>query len=83
MFGWGAGLTHLLDLAQAGNDAPNTAGAILYADIFVPLARLILYGLFIRRPLHRPTMPQPVYWSDHGAAGLAPPVPGGKRRLKQ
>ena len=74
MFGWGAGLTHLLDPAQLGNYAPNNAGPILYTDFFVPLTRLILYGLFIRRPLHRPTMPQPVYWSDHGGAGLAPQV---------
>ena len=50
MFAWGAGLTHVLDLVQAGNGAPNNAGPILYADVLLPLARIILYGLFIRRP---------------------------------
>ena len=60
IFGWGAGLTHLLDIAQTGNYAPNNAGPILYTDFLVPVAWLILYGLYIRQPVHRATIPQPV-----------------------
>jgi hypothetical protein len=59
IFAWGAGLTHVLDLVQAGNRAPNNAGPILYADVLLPLTRLILYGLYIRRPIDRATLIQP------------------------
>ena len=59
IFAWGAGLTHLLDLLEAGNHAPNNAGPILYADFFLPLGRLILYGLYLRGPLYRAAAPQP------------------------
>ena len=59
IFAWGAGFTHVLDLVQAGNRAPNNAGPILYADFLLPLARIILYGLYIRRPIDRAMLTQP------------------------
>lgn len=43
IFAWGAGITHVLDLMQHNNFAPNNAGPILYADFLVPVARILLY----------------------------------------
>jgi hypothetical protein len=48
ILGWGAGFIHLRDMAQIGNLAPNNAGPILYADLLMPLARIILYVLYHR-----------------------------------
>ena len=41
--GWGAGFVHLTDMLEHGNFAGNNAGPILYADIFMPILRIVLY----------------------------------------
>lgn len=60
ILGWGAGLTHLMDIVQADNYAPNNAGPILYADFLMPLARIILYIVYSRGPTQGGTVPEQV-----------------------
>ena len=60
IFAWGAGLTHMLDLVHAGNDAPNNAGPILYADVLMPVARILLYLLYRRGPLRSRSVPHQI-----------------------
>jgi hypothetical protein len=47
---WGAGYTHLVDMAATGNVAPNNAGPILWADFIMPVARFALYAYVVRHP---------------------------------
>ena len=58
IFGWGAGFTHLLDMIEHGNDAPNNAGPILYADFLMPVARIGLYVLYRRSAGSRQFVPE-------------------------
>lgn len=55
IFGIGAGVTHVVDIAQHGNLAPGNAGPILYADFLAPVLRIGVYlayraALAPRRP---------------------------------
>jgi hypothetical protein len=54
IMGWGAGYTHLVDLAGTGNAAPNNAGPILWADFLMPIARIVLYAIVQRYPASPP-----------------------------
>ena len=45
VFVWGAGLTHVLDIAGAGNRASNNAGPILAWDFLLPVVMITLYIL--------------------------------------
>jgi hypothetical protein len=46
VMGWGAGFVHLTDIFERGNFAGNNAGPILYADILMPILRIILYVIY-------------------------------------
>lgn len=49
IFGWGAGITHVVEIVREGNFAPGNAGPILYADFLAPsllVALLILHRRF-------------------------------------
>jgi hypothetical protein len=46
----GAGVGHLMDIAQGDNLAPGNAGPILYTDFLTPIAILVLLLVFPRRP---------------------------------
>lgn len=48
IFAWGAGFTHIVDMVNHGNFAPNNAGPILWADFLIPAARILLYVLWRR-----------------------------------
>jgi len=48
IFGWGAGLTHLLHEQQFNNLSPSNTGLIVYWDFLFPLFMFILY-LLVRR----------------------------------
>ena len=43
-FLWGAGVTHLLDIARTGNAASNNAGPIVVWDFALPI---VLIGLYV------------------------------------
>jgi hypothetical protein len=45
----GAGVGHLMDIAQGDNLAPGNAGPILYTDFLTPIAILVLLLAFPRR----------------------------------
>lgn len=45
----GAGIGHIIDIAQGDNLAPGNAGPILYTDFATPIAILVLLLLFPRR----------------------------------
>jgi hypothetical protein len=47
-FLWGAAYAHIYDFLVNDNDAINNTGPILYTDIFVPLAILLLLA-YVRR----------------------------------
>ena len=47
VFAWGAGLTHVLDMAETGNVAPNNVGPILVWDFLLPV---VIIALFILSP---------------------------------
>ena len=49
VFAWGAGLTHVHDIARTGNLAPNNAGPILAWDFLLPVVMVTLY--ILARPL--------------------------------
>lgn len=42
-FLWGAAGTHIVDIVETGNLAPNNAGVILYTDLLTPLLGFILW----------------------------------------
>ena len=48
IFGWGAGLTHILHMVQHNNFAPGNAGIILYWDFLFPVFMIILFLLYKR-----------------------------------
>ena len=48
IFGWTAGVVHVVDLALNGNNSPNNAGPILAWDFLLPVILLCLYA-FMRR----------------------------------
>jgi hypothetical protein len=45
VFAWGAGITHVLDIAETGNLASNNAGPILAWDFLLPVVVIALYAL--------------------------------------
>ena len=54
----GAGITHIVDMVQNGNFAPNDAGPILYADFLIPVARILLYVFWLRGSAPEPRLAQ-------------------------
>ena len=52
VMGWGAGFVHLKDVVAHGNFAGNNAGPILYADILMPILRIILYTIYRKGQTH-------------------------------
>jgi hypothetical protein len=48
IMGWGAAFVHIRDMLEGGNQAVNNAGPILYADLLMPLVRIVLYALYKR-----------------------------------
>ena len=58
IFAGGAGITHIVDMVQNGNFAPNNAGPILYADFLVPAARILLYVFWMRGRASEPRLAQ-------------------------
>lgn len=45
VFAWGAGLTHVADIARTGNLASNNGGPILAWDFLLPVVMIALYIL--------------------------------------
>jgi hypothetical protein len=48
LFGWGAGLTHILHAVQQSNFSPGNTGVVLYWDFLFPLFLTVLYMLYWR-----------------------------------
>jgi hypothetical protein len=48
IFGWGAGLTHILHMIQHDNFSPSNTGIVVYWDFIWPVFMLILYLLYKR-----------------------------------
>jgi hypothetical protein len=62
VFIWGAGLTHVLDIAVTGNLASNNAGPILVWDFLLPVVMVSLY--ILARPARDRVAIEPAqYWS--------------------
>ncbi len=62
IFAWGAGLTHVLDMAETGNLAPNNVGPILVWDFLLPVVIIAL--VILTRPAHaRVAITPALYWS--------------------
>jgi hypothetical protein len=53
LFTLGAAAGHVIQMVTARNFAPGNAGAIFYADIFIPLFGFVLLWLQHRHPLPR------------------------------
>ena len=62
VFAWGAGLTHVLDIARTGNLASNNAGPILAWDFLLPVVIVTLY-LLARPARDRVAITPAMYWS--------------------
>jgi hypothetical protein len=62
VFAWGAGLTHVQDIARSGNLAPNNAGPILAWDFLLPVVMIALYML-ARPARDRVAISPALYWS--------------------
>lgn len=45
IFGWGAGLTHILHMVQHNNFSPSNTGIVVYWDFIWPLISVVLYAL--------------------------------------
>jgi len=45
IFGWGAGLTHILHMIQENNFSPSNTGLIVYWDFLFPIVMVVLYLL--------------------------------------
>lgn len=76
VFLWGAGLTHLMDIARTGNLASNNAGPILAWDFLLPIVMMSLYVL--ARAARARVSTAPDYWSTRwrlAAGENSPPVP--------
>jgi hypothetical protein len=61
-FAWGAGLTHVLDIAETGNLGSNNAGPILAWDFLLPVVLVALY-ILARPARDRLAITPPLYWS--------------------
>jgi uncharacterized protein DUF6790 len=61
-FAWGAGLTHMMDIARSGNLATNNAGPILAWDFLLPVVIIALY-ILARPARDRVVMTPALYWS--------------------
>ncbi len=62
VFAWGAGLTHVLDMAETGNAAPNNVGPILVWDFLLPVVIIAL--VILTRPARaRVAITPALYWS--------------------
>ncbi len=62
IFAWGAGLTHVLDMAETGNLAPNNVGPILVWDFLLPVAIITLFVL-TRPARNRVPVTPALHWS--------------------
>ena len=72
IFLWGAAWGHIYQLVVNGNHHPYNSGPILYTDIFVPLALLVLLTVRHALPAEQPEKdPQPA----PGPARDRPPAP--------
>jgi hypothetical protein len=81
IFAWGAGLTHVLDMAETGNLAPNNVGPILIWDFLLPVVITVL--VILTRPARiRLDIKPALYWSTRWRleaardASLAPVLMG-------
>lgn len=76
-FLWGAAYAHIYDFLVNDNRAINNTGPVLYTDIFVPLAILLLLAYVRRaeRP-HRQPGPADAASAMAGAGGRIRPQPG-------
>jgi len=45
IFGWGAGLTHILHMIQDNNFSPSNTGIVVYWDFIFPVVMIVLYLL--------------------------------------
>ena len=64
VFAWGAGLTHVLDMVETGNLAPNNVGPILVWDFLLPVA-IIALVILCRPARNRVAITPALYWSTH------------------
>jgi len=48
IFGWGAGVTHILHMIQHNNFSPSNTGIVVYWDFIWPLISIVLYILYQR-----------------------------------
>ena len=48
IFGWGAGLTHILHMIQHDNFSPSNTGIVVYWDFVWPMVSIVLYTLYRR-----------------------------------
>jgi hypothetical protein len=56
VFGWTAGVAHIVDLVGRGNAAVGNAGPILYLDFLIPLALIGLYIAYRRSAQDTPSV---------------------------
>jgi hypothetical protein len=72
----GAGVGHLMDIAQGDNLTPGNAGPILYTDFLTPIAILVLLLVLPRRaePVAAETSRSSLVDSIEDAQGEAPPA---------
>ncbi len=62
IFIWGAGLTHVVDIAAAGNFSSNNAGPILAWDFLLPVVMITLY-ILARPARDRVAIAPAQFWS--------------------
>jgi peptidoglycan/LPS O-acetylase OafA/YrhL len=76
-FLWGAAYTHIYDFLVNDNRAIDNIGPVLYTDIFVPLAVLLLLA-YVRRAERTHTRPGPADTASvmARAGGRIRPQPG-------
>ena len=79
IFAWGAGLTHVFDMAETGNLAPNNVGPILVWDFLLPVAIIALF-ILSRQARARVAITPALYWStqwrlDAARGSSEAPVP--------
>lgn len=48
IFGWGAGITHILHMIQHNNFSSSNTGIVVYWDFFWPVVSIVLYLLYQR-----------------------------------
>jgi hypothetical protein len=76
IFLWGAGITHVMDIAQTENLASNNAGPILAWDFLLPVLIIALY-LLAGRARDRVAITPALYWSTHWRLGATKKVDSG------